>query len=139
MLATSVALLLVTLVDLVILWIPVRFGTAAWESATITRTLTSMPLILVSLVLAGLGLMTRPGVSEAWLRGLSVVMAGAALFVVAVGALYALAVPAVFAQVEAGSSDAAMRAVVKTATELVAYPIALAVMAAAAWRYGRSG
>ena len=134
--AASIAVTLVTTVDLAILWTPLRFGTAGWEFATITRTMTSMPVIVVALILAAFGLIVWPGSSARRMRGLAAMMAVMALAIVGAGVLYGLSVPVVLGRVDAESADAARRAITKTATEMVIYPVALGVMARAAWRYG---
>ncbi len=128
------AFVLVGLVDLGLLWIPVRIGTAGWEFATVSRTLTNMPMTAFGLVLVTFGFLRNPARHPGWTRGISVVFGLVALVVAAMGLLYALAAPAVVKQAGPDALEALTRAIIKNGTEIVVYPVTFGFVSIMLWR-----
>jgi hypothetical protein len=132
------AFLLVGLVDLALLWIPVRLDSVAWEFATIGRTLDALPMPVLGLGLVAYGAVRHPRVGVGGMRGLAWVLAAVALVLIALGVLFTTLAPAVVAQTPAEALEGLHRAVIRHAVQSVVYPVALLVLAVLAWRSKRS-
>ena len=128
------AFLLVGLVDLALLWYPLDFGNAAWEFATLGRTLDSVPMAGL-----GLGLVTFAVLKSSGRRGRTVRVLGAVFLITAVvfvlmGALLATAVPEVVRQTGPESMLGLNRAVVRHAAEAVCYTAVFGWVGFRIWR-----
>ena len=132
--AVGVAFALVGLVDLGLLWTPVRIGTPGWEFTTITRTLTSVPMTALGLVFVAVGLMRHPARHPVWTRSAAVVFGVVALVLAVMGLLYALATPAIMRQAGPEAMEALTRAIIKSGTEIVVYPVFFALVSVMLWR-----
>ena len=132
--AIGVAFALVGLVDLGLLWIPLRIGTPGWEFATVSRTFTNVPMTAFGLVLVAYGLMRHPARHPVWTRGAAVVFGLLTFVLVVMGLLYALSVPAVYLQAGPDATEALTRAVIKNGTEIVVYPVVFALVSIMLWR-----
>jgi hypothetical protein len=102
------AFLIVGVVDLVLLWIPTRMDSVAWEFATIGRTLDGFPMPAL------FGVLT--------------------LLLVAVAVLFATLAPAVLSQTPAEALDAARRGVIRHAVQAAVYPLTFCGLAVILWR-----
>lgn len=131
--AVGAGLALMGLIDLAILWTPVRFGIPAWEFATISRTFTNVPMTTVGLVLVVFGLVRRQ-VSPGWIRGAAVVFGVMAVILIVLALVYATAIPSVTRQVTQEASDGLTRAIVKNGAEILVYPTVLVALAVVLWR-----
>lgn len=128
------AFAMIGLVDLGLLWTPVRIGTPGWEFATVSRTFTNVPMTAFGLVLVTYGLIRHPARRPAWTRGAAVVFGVLALVLVAMGLLYALAVPAVINQAGPEAMEALKRAIIKNGIEIVVYPVVFGLVSIMLWR-----
>lgn len=132
--AIGVAFALVGFVDLAIMWTPVRFGTPGWEFATVTQTLTNVPLTTFGLGLIAYGLLSHPSRHPLWTRGSAVVFGVLAVVLVGMGLLYVLSVPAVVQAASPEMAGALKRAVLKSGTEMVVYPLTFGLVSVLLWR-----
>ena len=128
------ALVLVAFVDIVIVWTPVRFGTAGWEFATISRTFTNVPMTAVGWTLVAVGLIRHPGRHVFWTRGAAVALGVVALVLVGMGLIYALSLAAVVREATPDIVGALKRAVLKTGTEIAVYSTMFASASFILWR-----
>lgn len=123
-------------VDSILTWIPTSFGQAEWEFGTITASLNGLPLPVLGLVLlmaAAMSANSLPGVRVA-----SVLLVLTAIAVLVMGVFYLLTVPHALRAASAAGGVTALglkKAMVKTAVQLVAYPIGLITSAVIGWRY----
>ena len=115
--------------DLVLLFVPQRFGVAEWEFTTASQFATGMPVATM-----GLGLLAFAGRAVGSRVVVVVAAVGSALFVlalVAMGGLFALAIPLAL---KSGGSPIVMtgikKAILKGSLEMVCYMIAHGVLAA---------
>ena len=89
-----VLLAVVALIDLVLLWVPVRFGNPDWEFGTFTQTVDSLPLL--SMMTLGLVVVGLSRGSQTRLRLLAAWCAAVVLAIVAIVVLYLLNVPLIW-------------------------------------------
>lgn len=129
------AFLLVGLVDLALLWYPLDFGNAAWEFATLGRTLDSVPMAGLGLGLVAFAALKSPGRLGLTVRVLGAAFVLTAVAFVLIGALLATAVPEVVRQTSAESMLGLNRAVLRHAAEAVCYT---GVFGWVGWRIWRS-
>ena len=131
--AIGSGLAVVGLVDLAMLWYPMRLGVVGWEFAAVSRTFTNAPMTMVGLVLVAFGLIRR-GTHPAMIRGAAVVFAVLSLILVAMGMLFAMSAPAVLFQTSGeAATEALKRAMVKNGVEIVVYPAVLIGIAVILW------
>ncbi len=134
MVAVGAALVFVALVDVAIVWTPLRLGTPGWEFATISRTFTNVPMTAIGWVLIALGVVRHPDRHVFWTRGVAGAFAAMALILLAMGAVYALSVPAVVREATPEVTDALKRALLKTSTEIVVYTTVFGLVGVMLWR-----
>ena len=123
-------------VDSLLTWLPLSLGQPEWEFGTITASLNGLPLPVLGLVLvlcanlmAGRVLVARVVI------GLMLLLA---LIVLVAGLLYALNVPlALRAVTDPVARQGVLKAMIKTAVQVVAYPSGLIALAAIAWSMTR--
>lgn len=132
------AFLLVGLVDLVLLWIPMRLDSVAWEFATIGRTLDGFPMSALGLGLLAYGSTRGPRVRRIRLLGFGFAFALLAALLVALSVLYFTALPTVLQQTELEAGEGLRRAAVRHGVQSVVYPLALALIGLVLWRAGRA-
>ncbi len=119
-------------VDSLLTWLPLSLGQPEWEFGTVTASLNGLPLpvlglvlVLVANLMAGRTLMVRV---------VAVMMLVLAVMVLVAGLLYALNVPlALRAVSDPLARQGVLKAMVKTAVQVVAYPTGLIAAAAIAW------
>lgn len=133
MVAVGAALVLVALVDVAIVWTPLRLGTPGWEFATISRTFTNVPMTAIGWVLIAFGVVRHPDRHVFWTRGVAAAFAAMALILLGMGAVYALSVPAVVREATPGVTDALKRALLKTGTEIVVYTTVFGLVSVILW------
>lgn len=126
--------ILVGVVDLALLWIPLRLESVAWEFATVGRTLDALPMPALGLGLLAYGSSRHPGVGSGRLRALAIVFGALALLLVALSALLLTAVPAVLGQTPSEALAGARRAAIRHGAQAIVYPLAFAAAAFALWR-----
>ena len=114
---------IVGLVDLGLLWYPLNFDQVAWEFATLSRTLDSVPMSGL-----GLGLLAFAAVSHL-----------GALAFIAMGGLYATAVPEILRQTGPQNLASVHKAVVKNGLEAVVYTVAFGWVGTRLWRSVETG
>lgn len=132
--AVGTAFALVGLVDLGLLWTPVRIGTPGWEFTTVSRTLTNVPMPAFGLVLVAYGLIRHPSSRPAWTLCAAVVFGLLAVVLALMGALYALSAPAVIKQAGPDALEALTRVIIKNGTEIVVYPVTFGFVSIMLWR-----
>jgi predicted cobalt transporter CbtA len=134
MVAVGAALVFVALVDVAIVWTPLRLGTPGWEFATISRTFTNVPMTAIGWVLIAFGVVRHPDRHVFWTRGVAGAFAAMALILVAMGGVYLLSVPAVVREATPEVTDALKRALLKTGTEIVVYSTVFGLVSVILWR-----
>ena len=110
---TGLALLaLVALIDLALLWVPLRLGNPEWEFGTFTQTIDSLPLVsMMTLGLVGVGLFRA---SYGWPRFLTVWCWAVVVAVLVIVVLYLLNVPLIWQRASSPDLQVVMRkAIVK--------------------------
>ncbi len=127
-------LTVVGLIDLILLWLPLRFGSAPWEFATLSRTLDGVPQIAVGLGLFGYGVLRHSRRSRRSVRLLSVMFGLGAAALLIVGALYLTVAPAVVTASPPEALAGLQRALVKNGAQGIVYPLVFAAIAAVLWR-----
>jgi len=128
------AFALVGVIDLTLMWTPVRFGNPAWEFATLSRTFSNVPLTGLGLLLVALGLVRHPDWDGLWVRVAAGVFGLVTVLLVVLGVLYLTVLPAVIRETPVEGLDAVGNTVVKNGVEIVVYPIAFALIAVLLWR-----
>lgn len=125
---------IVGLVDLGLLWYPLNFEQTAWEFATLSRTLDSVPMSGLGLGLLTFAVVSHPEPGSGWVRSLSVLFVLAAVAFVAMGLLYATAVPEVLQGTAPQNIASVHKAVVKNALEAVVYTVVFGWVGVRLWR-----
>ncbi len=116
----ALVLLLVSLLDLGMLWWPVRLGDMNWEFGTVSATVDALPL--PTLALFGLLVIAILRGQSGWGIPLAVVLGATVLLLAAMLAVHALNLPLLARAVEEpGSREAVQRAALKTIGSLLAY------------------
>lgn len=123
--------------DILLAWFPTNFGNSEWKFGTVTTTLGSFPLFsmgLIFLTVSGVGRGRR------WLIGtMAGVLALVVLLIVWWAVLYLPEVSSGLASVTDPTIKMGLRrAVMKTRTQLVMYPVILGWIAVIAWKRWRS-
>lgn len=121
--------------DLVLLWVPLKFGNVQWEFATIGAHLIGMPLGTMGFVLLVAG-----AVGRGWWQVVLVLAVAAGLvacFLVAVAGLYALTVPVAFGGTPPEARAVLTKAVAKSAVFLAVYLPFYGWMAGYLWKVVR--
>lgn len=134
MVAVGAALVFVALVDVAIVWTPLRLGTPGWEFATISRTFTNVPMTAIGWVLIAFGVVRHPDRHVFWTRGVGAAFAAMALILLGMGVVYWLSVPAVVREATPEVTGALKRALLKTGTEIVVYTTVFGFVGVMLWR-----
>ena len=131
--AVGAALALLGGLDLVLLFVPARFGNVEWEFASISAGLNGLPVLTM-----GLALVTASGLargSRLLTRGGAVLLGGLGLVIVGLALVYALTLP-----IALGSTDDPVavvtirKSVAKTVGQVIIYPTVTLMIAVMAWR-----
>lgn len=133
-LASGTAFVAVGLVDLALLWTPFRFGTPAWEFATLSQTFSSLPFTGLGLVLAAVGIVRHPSTRTVWVRVAAIVFGVIALALVVLDFLYITVAPGIVRGTPTDGLDVVGTTLIKNGTEMLVYPIAFGVMSFFLWR-----
>jgi hypothetical protein len=131
------AFLLVGLVDLVLLWIPMRMDSVAWEFATVGRTLDGLPMPVLGIGLLAYGASRHPRLGLRSLRGFAGMFAFLAVVLAVLAGLFGTLVPAVLRQTPIEALEGVRRGVIRHAVQAVVYPLAFFGIALILWRSGR--
>jgi len=116
----AVVLLLVSLLDLGVLWWPVRLGDMNWEFGTVSATVDALPL--PTLALFGLLIIAILRGQSGWGIPVGVVFGALVLLLTAMLAVHALNLPLLARAVEEPlAREAVQRAALKTIATLLAY------------------
>jgi hypothetical protein len=129
LLALALTFLAIGFVDLILLWFPTQLGNAAWEFATVSRTLDAFPMLAMGVGLFAFGVVLD---SKSTTRAALGAAAGSAILMVAVilaGAIYGTAAPAVLGGAPAEAMVGVRRALIKGAIQLAAYTALFAAIA----------
>ncbi len=125
---------IVGLVDLGLLWYPFNFEQTAWEFATLSRTLDSVPMSGLGLGLLTFAVVSHPEVEPAWVRAMSALFVLAAVAFAVMGLLYATAVPEVLSGTAPENVASVHKAVMKNGLEAVVYTVAFGWVGVRLWR-----
>lgn len=128
------AFLIVGLVDLVLLWIPIRMDSVAWEFATVGRTLDGVPMPALGGGLLAYGACRHPRLGLHSLRGFAGLFAILTLLSIAVAVLFATVAPAVLSQTPPEALDGARRGVIRHSVQAAIYPLTFCGLAVLLWR-----
>ena len=123
-------------VDSLLTWFPASFGQAEWEFGTITASLNGLPLPVLGLVLLMAAAMSAN--SLIGVRVVAALLVLTALVVLVMAVFYLLTVPHALRAASAAGGVTALglkKAMIKTAVQLVAYPVGLLSSAWIGWRY----
>lgn len=126
--------LTVGLVDLGLLWYPLNFGQASWEFATLSQTLSSVPMTGLGLGLVAFAAVAHSDSRPAWVRTVSVLFVVAALAFVTMGALYVTVAPEVVRGSAPQTLGSVSRALVKNSAEALIYTVAFGWIGVRLWR-----
>ncbi len=124
----------VGIVDLTLLWTPLRFGNPAWEFTALSQTFTNLPLTGFGFVLLAFGLVRHPRLGDGWLRVAAGLFGLMTLLVVGLGALYVTVAFVVVRQTAVEGLDSVGTLLLKNGAEIVAYGTAFAVITVLLWR-----
>lgn len=130
--AAGLAFAVVAATDLVLAWIPPRFEDGGWVFDTVSAALGGMPLLVLGLGLAyGAALARRRLLA---LRVLSAILIVLALVVAGIFALYLMRVPSALGSTESPERRLEMlKAVIRTGTQGVVYPVAFLWLGIKGW------
>jgi hypothetical protein len=126
--------MIVGLVDLALLWYPLRLGNVAWEFGTLSSTFDRLPMTALGVALVTVGLIVHPRLGGMWVRAAAVFYVVAAVVFVALAGLYGLSAIEVMGRAPEESMGVLGQAVVKNAAEIVAYVAASGLVAVICWR-----
>lgn len=123
--------------DILLAWYPTGFGNAEWKFATVTTTMSSLPLFALGLVLLTGSAMGR---GRKWLmKTMVVVLLLVVVAVLGCALLYVPQISAALASVKDPTIKIGVeRAILKTVIQLVMYPIVLTGIAWLSWKHYRS-
>jgi hypothetical protein len=128
------AFTVVGLVDLALLWYPVRLGNAPWEFGTLSATFDNLPMTALGVALVTLGFIWHPWLGGVWLRAAAICYLAAGVLLLTMAALYGLSAIEVMGRAPDESLGAFARAMVKNVAEILAYMAASGVLAVVCWR-----
>jgi hypothetical protein len=128
---------LIGCVDSLLLWIPTRFSSVAWEFATVGRTLDGLPMPALGLGLMTYGAVRHPRMGRSWMRAFGILFGVSAMLLVMAAILFATSAPAVLTSTPSEAVEGVRRAVFRHGFQAVIYPVVMASIAALMWRGGR--
>ena len=133
------AFALVGFADMALLWLPANPGNVAWEYATVGRTLDSLPLSSLGLVLIGYGVLRAARPTRNKVFFVSAIFFLFSLFTVFLGFLIFTSAPAVISQTPPEAADAVRRSATRHGVQAVIYPLAWFAIAITVWRARNAG
>jgi hypothetical protein len=125
------------IVEVLLLWIPPQFANAAWEFATLSRTLDGMPMVALGLALIAYSGVHGSAADYRWVRAHAMALGVTSILILALAAFYATVTPAVLANTPPEAMDAVRRAVIKTTFQLAAYFLLFGYIALSLWKRTR--
>ena len=134
LLVAGCAFALVGLADIALLWFPPRAGNVAWEYATVGRTLDTLPMPTLGLLLIAYGVLRQPRPTRRGIALVSAVFGLWGLFGLFLAFLIFTAAPAVLSQTPPGAVEAMRRAALRHGVQAVLYPLAWITIAVMVWR-----
>jgi hypothetical protein len=132
--ATGATFAIIGLVDLALMWYPLRLGSAPWEFGTLSSTFDNLPMTALGVALVTLGVIRHPWLGATWVRGVAVLYVILGVLLLGMAVLYGLAAVEVIGRAPQESMGAFKRALVKNVVEIVAYLGATSFLAVACWR-----
>lgn len=133
----GVGLALIGLVDVILVWYPIRLGDPQWEFGSFTSAMNGLPLTALGLLLFMSAGLARG--KKGHVRGTAVVLVLLVAAIVVAGAVYALTLP--MATDAVAGTPAALgikKAIAKTAAQTVLYLTIFSAAAAVGWRFTRT-
>lgn len=124
---------LVGLVDLALLWAPLRFASPLWEVGTYSRTLDGLPMVALGLGLVAFAAVRAPADPAALRTTMALVFFCLAAGLVAIAALYATSLPAALRDMSATAADRFRSTMLKNLVEAIAYPLAFVWIGRILW------
>ena len=136
--AAGFGFLVVGGLDVLLTWLPLRFGNPEWEFASVTASLNGLPLAAMGLVLVLVSAIAR---GRRWtVRVVAAVFAMLALGIVAAAVLYATNIPIALQSVTSPVARVGLgKAMIRTMGQVVAYPVLFAWLAVRSWKHSRTG
>lgn len=128
------AFALVGTLDLLLLWMPVRLDSLAWEYATVARTFDAIPMPVLGLLLIAFGSLRQGRVPRRRIRLVAATFFALGILSVALGLLLLTSIPAVLSQTPPEAAEAARRAAARHVTQAVIYPVAWLAVAVGLWK-----
>jgi len=134
--AVGVVFVAIGLVDVLLAWLPPRFGDANWEFGTATAMFNNLPVPAMGL---GLTLVSASAQNaRKVVRAIVVIAAIFALWSLVAAVLFGLTLPLAFNSVsEPGPHQALLTSSIKTTVQIVAYEALFLSLARIAWRWDR--
>lgn len=131
------AFLLIGGIDIVLTWLPLLLGNAEWEFGTITASLNNLPLSVMGLVLVMVSAIARG--RRRTVRVVAVMFAMLALGIVASAVLYATDIPIALQAMTSPIARIGLgKAMIKTLSQLVGYPVLFTWLAVRGWKHSRT-
>ena len=130
----GLAFFVVGLVDLVLLWIPVRFQSAAWEFATVGRTLDAVPMPALGLTLVVFGSLRHSLARLSWWRSAAALFTCGTVLFCALAILFATSAPAILAETPPEAMAGIRRAAIRHGVQAAVYPVCFAIASAFLWK-----
>ena len=123
--------------DILLAWYPASFGNSEWKFGTVTTTLASFPLLAMGLILLTGSAMGR---GRKWLmKTMTIVLVVVVVALLGCAAIYLPQVSSALAGVRDPTVKMGVqRAVLKTAAQLVMYPVVLGWVGWISWKHFRS-
>ena len=130
----GVAFTLVACVDLILLWFPTDAGNVAWEYATVGRTLDSLPLSALGLLLITYGVLRAPSHTARTLGLVGALFVAYTVLCLILAFLLFTSAPAVLSQTPPAALNAVRRAAIRNGVQSVVYPVCWIAIAVTALR-----
>ncbi|MFV1988054.1 MAG: hypothetical protein ACC682_12295 [Gemmatimonadota bacterium] len=134
LLIAGCAFALVGFADMALLWLPANPGNVAWEYATVGRTLDSLPLSSLGLLLIAYGVLRDARPTRNGVLFVSAIFILFALFTAFLAFLILTSAPAVISQTPPEAADAVRRSATRHGVQGVIYPLAWFAIAIIVWR-----
>lgn len=132
--AVGLVFVVIGLVDLVLAWVPPRFGDADWELGTASAMFNNLPVPAMGLALALTSASARD--ARKTVRAVAVIALVLALWSVVAAVLFGLTFPlALSSVIDAAPRQALLGGSVKTMVQIVAYTALFLWIAWFAWRW----
>ncbi|MDX1394143.1 MAG: hypothetical protein R3195_07125 [Gemmatimonadota bacterium] len=139
LLIAGFAFTFVALVDMILLWFPAAPGNVAWEYATVGRTLDSMPLSALGLLLITYGVLRAPRRAPRAPALIATLFAVYAVVCLLLAFFLFTSAPAVLSQTPAEALGTVRRATIRNGIQAVVYPLSWIAIAVTALRSRKGG